>query len=124
MKIPLAVTATLIAGLCGACCDDSLHAKQRSPSGEWLALVTTSDCGALADYGTVVCLRHARHWFRGRDQLVISVKGRHNITFSWRDDHTLVVSLPASTIPRDFVDEKIDVKKDQVAGVHIEYDQT
>jgi hypothetical protein len=55
---------------------------------------------------------------------VISVKGRHDITVSWRDAYTLVVSLPASTIPRDFVEEKIDVKKDQVAGVHIEYDQT
>ena len=87
-------------------------------------MVTVENCGALADYETVVSLRRAQHWFRLRDQSVLAVKGRHDITVVWRDDRTLVVTLPASTIPRDFVEQKIDEKKDEVAGVHIEYKQT
>jgi len=123
MRMP-AVTAMLTAILCAGCCENSPRAEQLSPSGEWLALVTISNCGALADYGTSVTLRRGRHWFHGPDQLVVAVAGRHDITVSWRDDHTLVVTMPASAIPRDFADKKIDAKNDEVAGVHIEYDQT
>ena len=124
MKIPLATTVFLVGALCAACCEDTRRVEQRSPSGEWLALVTVSNCGALADYGTIVSLRRTRHWFRGQDQLVISVEGRHDITVVWRDDHTLLVTLPTSSVPRDFADRKVDVKKDEVAGVHIIYEQT
>jgi hypothetical protein len=113
MQTPPAITVALIAALCAGCCEESLRSEQRSPSGAWLVIVNISDCGVLGgDYGTAVSLR-ARHWFRGKDQLVIAVEGKHDITVAWRDDHTLVVNLPTST--------KIDVKNDIVAGVHIEY---
>jgi len=124
MNVCLVMTGLVASVLGFGCCEESLRSEQRSPSGEWLALVTVSDCGALADYGTAVSLRRAHRWFPGKDQIVVAIEGRHTITVAWRDDHTLIVTLPPSAIPRDFADKKIDTKNDEVAGVHIEYDQT
>ena len=100
-----------------------MHIEQRSPSGDWIALVTVSDCGAVANYGTAVILRRAKGLASSGDQIVLTAEGDHAVGLSWRDDQTLVVELPSSTIPRDFADAKITTRKDVVDGVQIVYEQ-
>lgn len=107
--------------LCTSCCKDSVREEERSPSGEWIARVTYADCGVLAD-GTAVTLRRARSWF-GRDKVVVGLEGSHSVGITWRDPRTLRVFLPGSARQRDFADQKVFNRHEEVEGVHIEYTQ-
>ena len=88
--------------------------------GEWVALVTVTDCGAFSDYATAVALRRTRGWF-ARDKVVVGLIGSHSVDIAWRDAHTLHVYLPGSARERDFVDRKVVNRNEEVDGVHIEY---
>lgn len=112
----------LLGLLATSCCKHSVLEQDRSPSGEWVALVTATDCGALSDYGTGVTLRRTRGWLT-RDKLVVGVIGSHSVGLEWRDARTLRVYLPDSTRERDFVDQKVVNRHQEVDGVHIEYTQ-
>ena len=97
--------------------------QERSPSGDRLALVTVTNCGALTDYVTSVTLRRIHRWVFERDKLVAGIGGRHSVTLIWRGDNELLVTLPRSAADRDFVDRKIATHNTEVDGVHIEYQQ-
>ena len=59
---------------CGSCCQHTVGEQAQSPSGEWIALVTTTDCGAFSDYSTGVTLRRTRGWLT-RDKVVVGLIG-------------------------------------------------
>ena len=61
-----------VALICGSCCQRSVGEQERSPTGEWVALVTVTDCGAFSDYATAVTLRRTRGWL-ARDKLVVGL---------------------------------------------------
>jgi hypothetical protein len=107
--------------LCTSCCKNSVREQERSPSGEWIARVTYADCGVLAD-GTAVTLRRARSWF-ARDKVVVGLDGSHSVGITWRDARTLRVFLPESARERNFADQKIVNRHEDVEGIHIEYTQ-
>jgi hypothetical protein len=111
-----------VALLCGSCCEHSVGEQARSPSGEWIALVTVTDCGAFSDYATGITLRRTRGWL-SRDKVVVGLIGSHSVGLEWRDAHTLHVYLPSSAKERDFVDQKVVNRHKEVAGIHIEYSQ-
>ncbi len=117
-------TASLLAAglLCGSCCKHLVREQERSPSGQWVALVTVTDCGALSDYGTGVTLRRTRGWL-AREKVVVGMIGSHSVGITWRDARTLHVYLPSSAKERDFVDQKVVNRPEEVDGVHIEYTQ-
>jgi len=83
-----------VALVCGSCCQRSVGEQERSPTGEWVALVTVTDCGAFSDYATAVTLRRTRGWL-ARDKVVVGLIG-HSIGITWRDARTLHVYLPGS----------------------------
>ncbi len=119
----MTTASLLVVGLLsGSCCKHSVREQERSPSGEWIALVTVTDCGALSDYGTGVTLRRTRGWF-ARDKVVVGVIGSQSVGITWRDADTLHVYLPSSAKERDFVDQKVVNRHEEVDGVHIEYTQ-
>jgi hypothetical protein len=124
MSVSTITTASILVFglLSGACCKHSVREEARSPSGDWTALVIVTDCGAISDYGTGVTLRRTRGWF-ARDKVVVGVIGSHSVGITWRDVRTLHVYLPGSAKERDFVDQKIVNRHDEVDGVHIEYTQ-
>ena len=99
-----------------------MNEQQRSPSGEWVAVVTVTDCGAFSNYATAVTLRRTRGWDT-RDKVVVGLIGSHSVGLTWRDAGTLRVYLPISARERDFVDQKIVNRHEEVDGVHIEYTQ-
>ncbi len=111
-----------VALVCGSCCQRSVGEQERSPTGEWVALVTVTDCGAFSDYATAVTLRRTRGWL-ARDKVVVGLIGSHSIGITWRDARTLHVYLPGSATERDFVDQKIVNRHEEADGVHIEYSQ-
>jgi hypothetical protein len=86
------------------------------------ALVTVTDCGAFSDYSTGVTLRRTRGWL-ARDKVVVGLIGSHSVNLEWRDAHTLHVCLPSSARERDFVDQKVVNRDDEVEGVRIDYSQ-
>ena len=107
---------------CASCCDSRVESEEPSPSGRMIAKVTYQNCGALSD-GTSVRLRAAkRHWW-SKDGLVVGASGRHAITVLWKDEKTLRVYLPMSLRERDFVDQKIARRSNDVNGIHIDYRQ-
>jgi len=117
------ITASILFGLLAASrCQHSVGEQARSPSGEWLAVVTVTDCGALSDYSTAVTLRRTRGWLAG-DKVVVGLIGRHSVGLEWRDTRTLHVHLPGSARERDFVDQKVVNRHEEVDGVRIEYSQ-
>jgi hypothetical protein len=107
--------------LCTSCCKHSVREQERSPSGEWIARVTDTDCGVLAG-GTSVTLRRPRSWF-ARDKVVIGFAGSHSVGITWPDARTLRVFLPESARERSFADQKVVNRREDVEGVHIEYTQ-
>jgi hypothetical protein len=109
-----------VALVCEFCCQRSVGEKERSPTGEWIALVTVTVCGDFSDYATAVTLRRTRGWV-ARDKVVVGLIGSHSVGITWRDAHTLHVYLPSSARERDFVDQKVVNRHEEVDGVHIEY---
>ena len=112
----------LLGLLCASCCEHSVGEQQRSPSGDWIAVVTVTDCGAVSDYATGVTLRRTRGWF-SRNRVVVGLIGSHSVGLEWRDTRTLHVYLPSSARERDFVDQKVVNRHEEVDGVRIEYSQ-
>jgi hypothetical protein len=51
------------------------------------------------------------------------VAGSHAIGVTWRDARTLLVYLPSSARERDFADQKVVNRHEEVEGIHIEYTQ-
>ncbi len=119
----MAFLRLLVAGsllVCASCCKEKTESAVASPSGRTVAVVTYRNCGVLSA-GTSVVLRAAKRHFWSKDALVLGAEGRHLVTVLWKDHHTLEVYLPNSLRERDFTDQRIAHKNDDVGGVHIEF---
>lgn len=111
----------LLAILCSSCfCDHNVASEQYSPSRKEIARVTISSCGALSGEDTIVTIGSTASIF-ANDKVVVEVNERVSIGISWRDDTTLVVSLPRSASGSNFADRKIGVQRASVDDVEIEY---
>lgn len=111
-----------VALVCGSCCQRSVGEREGSSTGEWVALVTVTECGAFSDYATAVTLRRTRSWL-ARNKVVVGLVGRHSVGITWPDAHTLHVYLPSSARERDFVEQKVVNRHEEVDGIRIEYSQ-
>ncbi len=111
----------VVAFLSGCSCEHVTKSEDRSPSGERIATVTQIHCGPPGDDGTQLNLRAANTSFSGRRGVVVALEGRQVITVHWESDTQLTVFLPASALPKDFVEPKIPTQNTDVEGVHIEY---
>ena len=120
-SVRLLLTIPLLFG-CAACCDDKTEAAETSPLGHTIAVVTYRNCGVLSA-GTSVVLRAAKRHFWSKDAVVLGAEGRHTVTVLWKDENTLAVYLPNSLRERDFADQKIARRNEDVNGIHIEYHQ-
>ena len=117
----LLLIVPILIGL-GSCCDKTIESVEKSPSGNIVAVVAYQNCGVLSA-GTSVVLRAAKRYFWSQDAVVLGAEGRHIITVLWKDEHTLGIYLPHSLRERDFVDQKIAQRNENVRGVHIVYHQ-
>jgi hypothetical protein len=114
------VVAGLLAMLCSSCfCDRKVESEQYSPSRK-IAKVTITRCGALNGEDTIVTVRRSAGIF-AKDKVVVEVNDRVSIGIIWRDDTTLVVSLPRSALGSNFIDRKIAVQNSRVDDIEIEY---
>src|ERR1700674_1529455 len=110
----------LLAILCSSCfCDLNVASEQYSPSRKKIARVTISSCGALSGEDTIVTISSTASIF-ATDKVVIEVNERVSIGITWRDDTTLVVSLPRSASGNNFADRKIGVQHSRVDDVEVE----
>jgi hypothetical protein len=102
-------------------CDRHILSEDTSPSGDMVAVVTVTNCGAWTNFSTAVNLRYVGAPSSGMDGLVFGADGKHSVITAWRDGRTLVVYLPTSTAGDSVVYPKIAHQNSEVKGIHIEY---
>ena len=103
-------------------CDRHIVSEDTSPSGDKVAVVTVTTCGAWTNFSTAVNLRDIGAQSSVMDGLVFGAEGKHSVITVWKDGQTLVVYLPTSTAG-DSVYPKIAHQNSEVKGIHIEYRQ-
>jgi hypothetical protein len=104
-------------------CDRQILSEDTSPSGDMVAMVTVTNCGAWTDFSTAVNLRSVGAPSSVMDGLVFGADGKHSVITAWKDGQTLVVYLPTSTAGDSVVCPKIAHQNSEVKGIHIEYRQ-
>jgi hypothetical protein len=95
------VCAVLVNGCFRSCdCDDVVYARKLSPSGKMQAALVIPECGATVGYYTDLMVDKAgRRRLDDPEKRALSAKGRlTNLSFSWKDDRTLLVKNPGGLI--------------------------
>lgn len=68
-------------------CHDLVRTESTSPEGQFVASVFERDCGATADYSTIVSLRKAKTSFNAeQDQHVVVLLGSCDVAIQWQDN--------------------------------------
>ena len=77
-------------------CVSSSESRAVSPDGNWLAEVTTLDCGATTASAKWVTLSEASSWWPWPRRWILAIaEGARNPTVSWKSTGSLQVQLPA-----------------------------
>jgi hypothetical protein len=103
-------------------CDRHIVSEDMSPSGDKVAVVTVTNCGAWTNFSTAVNLRDVGVPSSVMNGLVFGADGKRSVITAWKDGQTLVVYLPTSNAG-DSANSKIAHQNSEVKGVHIEYRQ-
>jgi len=73
-------------------CDNTVETEAQSPRGEYIATKFERNCGATADFSTIVSLRDATTPFHGEEGIVFLVKGKPEVRISWENDMRLLIN--------------------------------
>jgi hypothetical protein len=63
-----------------------------SPNGNYVATAYERNCGATADFSTIVNFHSSRDKFNGDDNIVFVVKGRQAVACSWEGSTSLRIT--------------------------------
>ncbi len=114
----LALLLTMVLSSCF--CEHEVRETQFSPSRSKVAEVIVKRCGAIAGEDTVVTLRNTRQIF-AKTAVVVAVDDFVSVGVSWKNETTLVVSLPRSAFGSNFADSKVGVQRSKLDDVEVEY---
>jgi hypothetical protein len=95
------VCALLVNGCFRSCdCDDVVYVRKVSPSGKMQAALMIPECGATVGYETYLIVDKAgRRPHDDPEKRAVSIKGAQpDLSFSWKDDRTVVVTLGGQLI--------------------------
>jgi hypothetical protein len=110
----IAIFVLFIVG-CGICKDEVLS-QRNTPDGKVAATVFVRDCGATADYSSVVSLHAAGRSFRNQPDWVFIAKGKHSVIATWTSSRQLLISCSTCT------DRDVFKKVVRDGGVDIVYE--
>ena len=80
----------------GSCnpCGDTVKLRVPSPDGQLVANVYERDCGATADFSSMVNVQRSSDKFRGDEGLLFVAKGRYRLSVAWTGPRTLLIACP------------------------------
>jgi hypothetical protein len=81
-------------------CNDEVKNESSSPDGKYVVAFYERDCGATTDFSTMVNIRDSSIKFDGNKDVILVVKGRHQISFNWKDNRRIQVEC-ANCPPSD-----------------------
>lgn len=87
----LACNVTGCSAVVSAICKDDVQSEVSSPQNDFVASVILRNCGATADFSTIVTIkdRDDAHQFSKEDVFVL--RGDNVVSISWIDENTLKV---------------------------------
>ena len=72
-------------------CNDDIKSESRSPDGKYVAALYERNCGATTNFSTIVNIRNSSSKFNRDEDIVLVVKGRHQISLVWKDSRTMQI---------------------------------
>ncbi|HUN95035.1 MAG TPA: hypothetical protein VMU69_02205 [Bradyrhizobium sp.] len=111
VAVALAVGASAYAIYVYDPCETVVHRSIPSPDGSKMIVVFEAQCGATVGFNTQASLASASSAFsRRKNPSFFSMNGRHDLVVEWKDDKTVIMSVP----PGDKIYRK-DARADDVS---------
>lgn len=76
----------------GSDCQDTIKSEALSPDGKHIATLYERDCGATADFSTIISLRASSEEFHSQKGRVFVIEGQPQAELVWRDAQNLQVT--------------------------------
>ena len=89
----IALASGSCAFLLRSSCENAVKFDITSPDGKYVATLFERNCGATADFSTVVNLRKASTKFNADDLAILVVRGQTQIDLAWDSNTTLRLAI-------------------------------